>query len=232
MKTAGNSFARVCWMLALITCLSSARGAQLTNSWTGLITGERWDSGSLWSLAVTPSTNQALVTITNGFGALSPIIKTVQVDNVTISNAPTSMTISNLLISAPLTNSGSLVVQGHNTLSLTNLGPTPLVILDTLTLSTGGAISISNSNLRVNGLGVFVAVYNDGDIALNGGSFLVTNEIMELGDVAQGTLTVSNGTTEIGALEIGETPGGRHPDGGQRHQYARWVYVGRLRRVA
>jgi hypothetical protein len=179
----------------------------VTNSWISQASAGRWDSAASWSLGLTPSANQSLVTITNGFGALSPIIKTVQVDNVTVSNAPSSMTISNLLISAPLTNSGSLVVQGHNILSLTNVGPTPLTIINTLSINTGGAISISNSNLRVDGTGTFVGIYNDGDIVLNGGSLLVSNTTVNLGNVSQGTLTVSNGTMDIGAIEMGNTPG-------------------------
>jgi hypothetical protein len=179
----------------------------VTNSWVGLAGAGRWDSASSWSLGVTPSTSQSLVAITNGFAVLSPIIKTVQVDNVSVSNAPASMTISNLLISAPLTGVGSLTVQGHNILSVTNVGPTPLTIINTLSINTGGAISISNSNLRVDGTGTFVGIYNDGDIVLNGGSLLVSNTTVELGSTSQGTLTVSNGTMDIGALEIGASPG-------------------------
>jgi hypothetical protein len=190
----------------LVLTSERAEALPATNSWAILSSG-KWERAADWSLGVTPNGNQFVV-MTNGF--TSPqTAKTNTVDATTVlSNAVNScMTLSNLILSAPLANNGTQNVQGKNVVFVSNTGTTALRITETLTLSTGAAISITNSTLRADGAGVFVSVYDDGDIWLTGGTFLMTNEIMELGNVARGTLTVSNGTTEIGALEIGETPG-------------------------
>jgi len=182
------------WLaISAITFFATTTHAALTtNNWIDPSSG-KWETAGNWSLGV-PSSSQSILIITNG--SLSG--KLITIDSNTVSVALSSLTISNLLLSGPLST---------NFLDLANTGTTPLEILNTLTISSGGSILITNSTMRVDGKNVFVAVYNDGDIVLNGGSFFVTNEIMELGNMARGTLTVSNGTTEIGALEIGETPG-------------------------
>ena len=207
MKSIRNSVTRLWVLVAVIGCLPAATdAAQLTNSWTGLISGQRWDSGSLWSQGVTPSTNQSVIMISNGFGPLSPIVKTVVVDNVTITNGA-SLTISNLVVSAPMTSNGMQIVQGLNVLAMSNIGATPFRILSALTISNGGIISISNSTLRADGVGTFVVLYDDGDINLNGGSLIWSNKTMEMGVAGQGALTISNGLVLSGASEIGENAG-------------------------
>jgi hypothetical protein len=117
------------------------------------------------------------------------------------------MSISNLLLSAPIANNGTQNVQGQNTLLVSNAAPTIFRILNTLTMTAGGSISITNSTVIVDGTNTIIAAYIDGNIWVNAGTFMVTNKITELGYVAQGSLTVSNGTTDIGALEIAENPG-------------------------
>src|SRR6266404_2657786 len=98
------------WLLLAFT---AAAQAQLTNSW---IAGNgNWEIQAKWSLGVPPSTNQAIVGITNATS------KTVKIDNQTVSaNALNGcMTISNFAILG----FGS----GINTLEISNAGTaTPL----------------------------------------------------------------------------------------------------------
>src|ERR1017187_5370412 len=204
MKTIWFRFWSIGLLLAVSGVLTNQSAeATNTNVWLNSSSG-RWDTATNWSFGIPPGLpSQSYITVTNTI-ALPQTSKRITIDSTT---AAGTMTISNLILSAPIVNTGTSSVQGQNTLLVSNTVATAFHILNTLTINTGGSISISNSTVRVDGTNVFVAVYNDGDIVLNGGSFFVTNEIMELGNVAHGTLTVSNGTTEIGALEIGETPG-------------------------
>jgi len=65
-----------------------------TNRWTNSV-GGKWESGSNWSLNVAPYIGHSLILITNA------ATKTVSNDATTASAFPTTLTISNLLISAP-----------------------------------------------------------------------------------------------------------------------------------
>jgi T5SS/PEP-CTERM-associated repeat protein len=202
MKSTGFWFIGI---LLVASCVLTGRSAEATdtNFWISLSSG-RWDTGANWSFSIPPSTNsQSYTDITNSFGP-SQTSKIITIDSTT---ALGTMSISNLLLSAPIANNGTQNVQGQNTLLVSNAASTTFRILNTLTMTTGGSISITNSTVLVDGTNVIVAAYIDGNIWLNTGTFMVTNKIMELGYLAQGSLTVSNGTTDIGALEIGENPG-------------------------
>jgi T5SS/PEP-CTERM-associated repeat protein len=204
MKTIGFRFWSI-GILLVASCVLTGSSAEATdtNFWISLSSG-RWDTGANWSFSIPPSTNsQSYSDITNGFGP-SQTSKIITIDSTT---ALGTMSISNLLLSAPIANNGTQNVQGQNTLLVSNAASTIFRILNTLTMTTGGSISITNSTVLVDGTNVIIAAYIDGNIWLNTGTFMVTNKIMELGYLAQGTLTVSNGTTDIGALEIGENPG-------------------------
>lgn len=152
-----------------------------TNSWTNNV-GGKWEGGANWSLGVPPFAGHSLVLITNAG------TKTVNNDATTAAGFPTTLTVSNLVISAP----GAAT----NTLLLAHGGTnTPLRILKSLTLNKGGELVINNAALRVEGppgnpLGI------DGALALTGGSVTVTNGAnqMLIGNNGSGALTVSNGT--------------------------------------
>src|ERR1017187_7988001 len=188
------------WLFhALLVCAtgfvaSHADAALTTNNWINLSSG-KWETAGNWSLGL-PSRSQSILTITNG----SVSGKIITIDANTVSLALSSLTISNLFLSAPLSTQ-------KNFLDLVNTGSTPLEILDTLTISSGASISITNSTLLVDGSGVTVSVFDDGDIWLNTGTLIVTNKIMELGAAGQGTLTISNGLMEAGSLELGAFAG-------------------------
>ena len=173
---------------------SHADAALTTNNWINLSSG-KWETAGNWSLGV-PSPSQSILTITNG----SVSGKIITADSNTVTLAPSSLVISNLFLSGPLSTQ-------KNFLDLVNTGTTPLEILDTLTISSGGSISITNSTLLVDGSGVTISVFDDGDMWLNTGTLIVTNKIMEVGSVGQGTLTISNGLMEAGSLEVGTVAG-------------------------
>jgi len=183
------------WLVCATGLVASHADAALTtNNWIILSSG-KWETAGNWSLGV-PTSSQSILTITNG----SVSGKIITIDSNTVSLAPSSLTISNLLLSGPLSTQ-------KNSLNLVNTAATPLEILHTLTNSSGGSISITNSTLLVDGSGVTVSVFDDGDIWLNTGTFIATNKIMELGAAGQGTLTISNGLMEAGSLELGALGG-------------------------
>src|SRR5213594_2785564 len=76
------------------------------NSWTNA-PGGKWETGANWSLGVPPASSQAGDFITNAAS------KTVTID-ATTTNTASTMTISNLTVTAP--------VGATNTLSLENAG--------------------------------------------------------------------------------------------------------------
>ncbi len=151
------------------------------NSWINDGTG-KWENGSNWSLNVPPFFGHTHVSITNAG------TKAVNIDAATAAGFPTTLAISNLVISAP----GGAT----NTLSLAHGGTgTPMRILRSLAINRGGALVIKDSALRLEGpSGNPVDI--DGGLTLDGGSLTVTNTSVQLlvGNNGPGTLTVSNGT--------------------------------------
>ncbi|HVM63125.1 MAG TPA: hypothetical protein VMV72_19860 [Verrucomicrobiae bacterium] len=199
-----GGFIGVLLVAVVIFAGQPAEALLATNTWSNL-SGGKWEVASNWALGVPPNSTQ-IVSMTNGFSA-GRIAKTNLVDATTVVSNSASMTVTNLILTAPLANNGTQNVQGQNILLLSNTGTTVLRVSDTLSLSTGTAIWITNSTMRVDGLGAFVAIYDDGEIMLNTGTFVSTNIIMEVGNFGVGMLTVSNGTALVGAIEMGENPG-------------------------
>jgi hypothetical protein len=150
-----------------------------TNSWTNSLSG-KWETGNNWSLKVPPFIGQYLDLITNG------TTKTVTIDAATASGFPSTLTISNLTVSAP---SGAT-----NTLAVAQSGTgVPLHLLGYLTLNSGGAVAINNGALSLDGpQGAANGV--DGGLTLNGGLLSVTNSQLYIGNNGTGSLTVSNGS--------------------------------------
>jgi hypothetical protein len=151
------------------------------NSWTNNGSG-KWESGANWSLNVPPFLSHTVISITNAG------TKTVNNDAATATGFPTTLTISNLVISAP--------AGATNTLRMAHGGTsTPLRILTSLNINSGGALAINDAALRFEG-----SVNNpfaiDGSLTLDGGLLTVTNTSVRLvvGNNGPGTLNVSNGT--------------------------------------
>jgi len=149
------------------------------NSWISSA-GGKWETGANWSLNVAPFSSQSQISITNAG------TKTVSNDTTTASGFASTLTISNLVISAP----GGAT----NTLALTHGSTsTPLRILRTLTLNSGGALVINNAALSLEGSFANPASI-DGSLTLNDGLLTATNNAQfYIGNNGSGNLTVSNG---------------------------------------
>jgi hypothetical protein len=152
-----------------------------TNSWTNSVSG-KWEDAANWSLRVAPFIGHARVLVTNAAS------KTVLNDAATAATFPSTLTISNLLLSAP--------AGATNTLLLSHAGTaTPLRVLKDLTLTRGGSLVISNAALRMEGpVGTGLRV--DGAVTLASGLLVATNNSTQtlIGDTNRGALTVSDGT--------------------------------------
>jgi hypothetical protein len=157
-----------------------------TNSWTNSVSG-KWETGVNWSLRVPPSTSDGADLITNAAN------KTVTIDSST-SGLPLTMIINNLLLSAP--------VNSTNTLLLSNAGTnTPLRVLHSCNIANGGVLRITNSVFQVEGTGAFDI---DGAASLQSGSLVALYPVTtRIGNVGKGSLTVSNGTALFDYLIIG-----------------------------
>jgi hypothetical protein len=162
-----------------------------TNSW---VAGDgKWETGSNWETGA-PNSGDLADLITNA------VTKTVTIDSTTVSSS-SIMRINDLTISAPAAT--------VNTLQLTNAGTaTPLRILNGLTISSGGALLLTNSALLVGGESGRDFIV-DGTVSNRaGGQMFATNATTIVGNLAGslgglslvgGTSTLSNGLI-VGAL--------------------------------
>jgi T5SS/PEP-CTERM-associated repeat protein len=103
------------------------------NSWISGA-GGKWEAAAHWSLTIPPDSLQSI------FISNAPS-KTVTIDATTSGSNPSTMTNRNVIVSAP---AGTV-----NTLFLNNAGTTttPLQILNSLTITSGGAVAVTNSTL-------------------------------------------------------------------------------------
>jgi hypothetical protein len=151
------------------------------NSWTNNVSG-KWETGANWSLNIPPFITHSLVLITNAG------TKTINNDATTAAGFPSTLTISNLVVSAPGGATNTLLLAHGST-------DTPMRVFGNLTVNTGGAVVINNAALRLEGSPA-TAVGIDGALTLDGGLLTATNNSVQLlvGNNGPGTLTVSNGT--------------------------------------
>jgi T5SS/PEP-CTERM-associated repeat protein len=163
------------------------------NSWTNSI-GGKWEGGTNWSLRMAPYQGNSIILITNAGS------KTVTNDNTTATSFASSLTISNLLISAP----GGAT----NTLLLTQGTSTPLTVLSNLVLNSGGAVVIENGSLQQNGP-FNTGLRLDGSMTLLSGSISATNNGVQtyIGNTSRGSLTVSNGILQANYVIVGANSG-------------------------
>jgi hypothetical protein len=151
-----------------------------TNIWTNSI-GGKWENGTNWSLSVPPFVGQSLVLITNAGS------KTVTNDAATASGFPSTLTVSNLTISAPAGATNRLLLAQGGT-------GTPLHILNNLTVDTRGELVVSNGALSLDAP-FSGSTHVDGTVTLTGGSIVATNSAqIYFGYNGSGTFNVSGGT--------------------------------------
>lgn len=181
---------------------SGSTGSGLVNSWISQ-NGGNWDDGSSWSLGVPPDSSQT-VFFTNYFW------KAVTIDSSTLTNAPGSLTVSNLITGgAPI---GAETTK--NTLLLNYVGAgNPLTIgVDTntpgnLIVGTNSYLSMFSSGLIVNNvlgptnehLGEFEV---DGSFSQSDNSEVVANFLDLTGT---GTYSMTNSTLYVGTQFLNGT---------------------------
>lgn len=161
----------------------------LVNSWTNLHSA-RWDSLTNWSVHTLPASNQT-VTITNdGY-------KAVNIDNATVANFTNSLTVSNLLVSAP-TNALSTLLLNYAGLN------TPLKVLNNCLIGTNGTIANYYSSLELDGNGLLVnAPANE---MPTGGSFTQVGGLTVINGpffLRSGLCNATNGNLTLGDVTIG-----------------------------
>lgn len=156
--------------------------------------GGKWESSSygapIWSLLVPPSINMSGVLITNAGS------KTVTIDAATVSNSPSTLTISNLTMSAQ---SGAT-----NTLLLSTSGSTNLLhVIQVISLASGGLVDVENSSLQVDSFNSKTGSTIDGTLVVqDGGRMTLSREgQLQIGNVATGQMVISTGTV-LGASTI------------------------------
>ena len=132
------------------------------NSWVSA-SGGKWETATNWSSGLAPSLTDLADTITNAN------TKTVTIDATTSGSFPSSLTINNLTVCAPL--------GAANTLFLDNAGTvTPLQVLGVLSLGTNGAMVVNNSAVQAaNSVRIGNSSASSSLVVSNGGSLIVTN---------------------------------------------------------
>jgi hypothetical protein len=158
-----------------------------------------WDEARLWSLHKPPSIKQSAVLITNSTS------KTVTIDKTTATNFKSTLTISNLIVSAP--------AGGIDTLYIDDTGTIALHILDGLTVGTtdGGSELIgSNSTVIVDGLRGG-QLQDASTMVITSGLLITTNcsiLISAPSSAATGLLILSNAVVQARDIIIGESGNG------------------------
>jgi hypothetical protein len=185
-----------------ITAIFATLSQAQTNSYISSVNGF-WQDSNSWSLATAPFISQSAILITNTASEM------VTIDSTTANNFSSTLTISNLAVSAP---SGSA-----NTLYLDNTGTIALHILDNLSIGiitfppTGGGILIStNSTLIVDGL-MGGQLVDDGTIVIAEGSLITTNCNLQIASDPNsffpptGLLILSNAVVQARDVSLGVT---------------------------
>ena len=197
MKTIIRRFFLLGLLVVTANALTHPASAAPINSWSSTADG-KWEIGSNWSTGAPPNSAEAIL-ITNTAPAMAFFAKTVTIDSNTSGSFPSTMTVSNLTISGP-----GLV---HNTLALVNAGSIiPFRMLDTLSISSGGIVTVTNSVLQMDGINSNFAP-DDGAVVLNTGTINTTNVFSAIGYVAKGFFTVLDGTWLADGVVIGYNPG-------------------------
>jgi hypothetical protein len=176
-----------------LTCILAA-SAQTTNSWTPGADG-KWEIGDNWSTG-TPTNSNGANLITNA------TTKAVTVDATTVASNGLNgcMTISNLVVSG--------LVGTINMLQLTNAGvATPLTVLSSATISSGGALLVTNASLQLKvGTGHNLLINGTADLR-DGGEIVVTNaaDVLSIASATgtTGSLAMVNGSLRAASFYVG-----------------------------
>lgn len=153
--------------ITLAGCLFQLPALATPNIYTNIASG-RWEVSTNWSLGAPGATDSSYITNPAPF---TPI--TVTIDANTSSSFTNTLTVANLTISAP----GS---SPTNTLFLANAGlSTPLHVISNLTILPGGALTISNSALRVDNGTTPTTTDLGSEVELDGGNVRAFNSTID-----------------------------------------------------
>ena len=160
----------------LVLASSCSANAQSTNVWTNALSGS-WHAPANWSLGAAPVFTNSFVLISN-FNS-----KTITADATT---PVTNLYLRNLTLGA--------LQNRQNTLVLTNL-VAPFDITRGFTISSGGALQIYSSTVRVDGASAGQMAMTAASATLNSGAVLLTNGAsLKLGNgTGIAAFNVSNG---------------------------------------
>ncbi len=158
-------------------------GTILPNSWTD--GNGKWETAGNWSVGSAPSTNDPADFITKAGN------NTVTIDATTSGSFPSTLTINNLLLSAPvgLTNTLLLSAAGTNA---------PLRVLGRLTLDGRGILTVSNSALRTDGDLIIGSSGASNQLTVTAGSHLGSvNSVIGSNATANGNTVIVTGTNSV-----------------------------------
>jgi hypothetical protein len=193
-KQALQSMARV------LKVLGSAAGtlafvlgpqAQLINNWTNPVSA-RWESPS-WSLGILPASDQTVIITNDGY-------KAVDIDSVTFADFPHSLTVSNLIVSAPTNALTTLLLNYAGTAA-------PLKAINECVIGTNGTLDNFESSFEVDGM-------NGGQLLLDGGTFVQQGGLTIVNGpvlVRNGNLNATNASLTLGRLTVGSGAGSPDP---------------------
>ena len=159
---------------------------------------DKWES-PFWSRGTLPAADQVVNIVNDGY-------KAVNIDNTTIANFPSSLTVGSLEVSAP--------TNGLSTLLLNYFGlGMPLKVMNSCWIGTNGMILNLGSSFEVDGANGEVVTIDGGTFTQNGGLTVVTPSVQ----VLNGNLNATNATMNLGPLQVG----GGYPQNGTFYQSGR-----------
>jgi len=164
-----------------------------TAAWINTADG-LWQETANWSLGLPHTAFYAAVT--NGAS------KTVLLDITTAGGFASSMTISNLVLSAPL--------GFTNTIHLRDIGAgVPLTVVNNCEIGSGGRLVATNSVLVVQGAGGGDLAVNGAIVLQPGSTLLASNAAVStiIGSIGTGSLAVDGATVRLAELVLGRDNG-------------------------
>lgn len=183
-------------IIAVSLLFAAATAQAATNSWK--VGSSWWDlSAGSWSAGI-PSINDVVDLITNVNSKL------VTIDNDTVLETPTSLTISNLVVAglaSPITT---------NALFLSNMQTnTPLHVFNSMLISNAGVVQITNSFLQVDGVsgGIFeldgtMQLFPSAKVVVKTAKFGTTAILQFALGSNTSPIVVSNNLTIAGTLNV------------------------------
>jgi hypothetical protein len=173
---------RVCFLVwlagpALALC-------QTVNNWTNPASA-RWED-PYWSLGILPDAFQTATVTNSGY-------KAVGVSASTFANDPSSVTVSNLAISAP-SNALSIVLLNYAGLNA------PFKVLNSCNIDSNGSLQNSYSSFEIDGAaGGTLDIGGGGTFIQQGGLTLASVPV----NIRNGSLALTNGNMTLGPLSLG-----------------------------